>query len=68
MNEGSDRLHNHANALVSGVYYPDLGPTANPTTFRKNRQHLNSFPEHVRPQHKRKLSSIHSGCMDNTTS
>ena len=47
MNEGSDiGLHNHANALLSGVYYPDLGPTANPITFRKNRQHLNSFPEH----------------------
>jgi len=50
MNTGSDiELHNHANALVSGVYYPDIGPTANPITFKKNRQHLNTFPEHVRP-------------------
>lgn len=50
MNTGSDiELHNHANALVSGVYYPDVGPTSNPITFKKNRQHLNTFPEHVRP-------------------
>lgn len=50
MNTGSDiQLHNHANALVSGVYYPDVGPQSNPITFKKNRQHLNSFPEHVRP-------------------
>lgn len=50
MNTGSDiALHNHANALVSGVYYPDVGPASNPITFKKNRQHLNTFPQHVRP-------------------
>ena len=62
MNEGSDiGLHNHANALVSGVYYPDLGPTANPIIFRKNRQHLNSFPEHVRPNTKENWSQYTVG-------
>lgn len=50
MNTGSDiALHNHANALVSGVYYPEVGPASNSITFKKNRQHLNTFPEHVRP-------------------
>lgn len=53
MHTGSDiALHNHANAVISGVYYPEVSETANPITFKKNRQHLNSFPEHVRPNTK----------------
>jgi uncharacterized protein (TIGR02466 family) len=53
MDIGTDiALHNHANAVVSGVYYPEINETANPIIFKKNRQHLNSFPEHVRPNTK----------------
>jgi uncharacterized protein (TIGR02466 family) len=62
MNTGSDIvLHNHANAVISGVYYPDVGPTSNPLTFKKNRQHLNSFPEHVRPDTKGNYNQYNIG-------
>ena len=62
MNTGSDiGLHNHANSVVSGVYYPEVGEQSNPITFRKNRQHLNSFPEHVRPNTKENWSQYTVG-------
>jgi uncharacterized protein (TIGR02466 family) len=62
MDVGSDiELHNHANAVISGVYYPDVGPQSNGLTFKKNKQHLNSFPEHVRPDTKQNWSQYTSG-------
>jgi uncharacterized protein (TIGR02466 family) len=62
MDVGTDiELHNHANAVISGVYYPEVGPTSNPITFKKNRQHLNSFPEHVRPNTKGNYNQYSTG-------
>jgi len=46
------KLHNHANSVISGVYYPYVYPGASSLKFIKNKQHLNSFSEHVRPETK----------------
>ena len=54
--------------IVSGVYYPEVGEQSNPITFRKNRQHLNSFPEHIRPNTKENWSPLYCRRMDNTKS
>ena len=42
-------LHRHSNALISGVYYIDVNPNSSPITFKKNRQHQNTFPQAVQP-------------------
>jgi len=42
-------LHDHANAIISGVYYIEVNNTSAPITFVKNKQHLNMFPASARP-------------------
>ena len=42
-------LHDHANAVISEVYYIDVGNNSAPITFVKNKQHLNTFPSSAKP-------------------
>jgi uncharacterized protein (TIGR02466 family) len=42
-------LHDHANAIISGVYYIEVNNNSAPITFVKNKQHLNLFPASAKP-------------------